>query len=54
MAVDTYLCFFCSSDIRPTEETITLPSLGILVHKDCYDRDTSMREIADDDWRVAA
>ena len=51
---DTYLCFFCASDIRATEETVTLPSLGILVHRDCYERDASARESVYDDWHVAA
>jgi hypothetical protein len=53
MAAETYLCFFCASDIRETDQTTTLPSLGILVHSDCYERDASMRD-ADDDGQIAA
>jgi hypothetical protein len=54
MAADTFLCFFCASDIRPTDDTLTMPSLGILVHKDCYERNESMKDVADDGWQSAA
>jgi hypothetical protein len=36
---ESYLCIFCSSDIRPTEQTTTVPNLGILVHTRCYERE---------------
>jgi hypothetical protein len=33
---DSYVCIFCSSDIKRSEETVTVPNLGVLVHAACY------------------
>ena len=36
---ESFVCFFCSSDIKPSEESITVPNLGVLVHTACYRRE---------------
>jgi ribosomal protein L24E len=36
---DSYICMFCSSDITPTQESMTVPNLGVLVHTACYKRE---------------
>ena len=38
---DSYVCMFCSGEIRETEATTTVPDLGILVHSSCYRRETA-------------
>ena len=35
------VCLFCSSDIRPSELTTTVPTLGVVVHTSCYEREQS-------------
>jgi hypothetical protein len=36
---DSYVCLFCSSDIKPSDQTTTVPNLGVLVHTACYHRE---------------
>ena len=36
---DSYVCMFCSSDIKPSQESMTVPDLGVLVHTACYERE---------------
>ena len=37
---NSYVCLFCSGDIRSPHETTTVPNLGVLVHSRCYRRET--------------
>ena len=41
---DPYVCLFCSSDIKRSEQTMTLPNLGLLVHTACYRREQGEEE----------
>jgi hypothetical protein len=41
---NSYVCLFCSSDIRSSHETTTVPNLGVLVHSRCYRRETENGE----------
>ena len=50
---ESYVCIFCSSDIRATEDTTTVPNLGILVHSRCYEREQAARTQADGDAAAA-
>jgi hypothetical protein len=43
---DSYVCLFCSSDIRNSDHTTTVPNLGVLVHSSCYRRDAENGESA--------
>jgi hypothetical protein len=43
---NSYVCLFCSSDIRSSDEATTVPNLGVLVHSSCYRRETG--NLADD------
>jgi hypothetical protein len=43
---ESFVCFLCSSDIKPSEETMTLPNLGVLVHTACYERERGDTEDA--------
>ena len=36
---DSYVCLFCSSDIKKSDDTTTVPNLGVLVHTSCYRRE---------------
>ena len=39
------LCWFCSQSIRPGQATITPPSLGIPVHRECFRADTGQSPV---------
>ena len=41
---DTYVCFFCSGDIKRSDDMTTVPNLGVLVHSRCYRRDAEESE----------
>jgi hypothetical protein len=41
---NSYVCLFCAGDIRSSEETTTVPNLGVLVHSSCYRRETENAE----------
>ena len=43
----SFVCFLCSSDIKRSEETMTLPNLGVLVHTACYRREEGGSEEED-------
>ena len=53
---DSYVCMFCSGEIRESEATTTVPNLGILVHSSCYRRETAndRPESSDEDTADAA
>jgi ribosomal protein L24E len=36
---DSFVCMFCSSDIKPSDDSMTVPNLGVLVHTACYKRE---------------
>ena len=50
---ESYVCIFCSSDIRAAEDTTTVPNLGILVHTRCYQQETAGRPTEDEDSAAA-
>ena len=36
---ESFVCMFCGSDITASQETTTVPNLGVLVHTECYQRE---------------
>jgi hypothetical protein len=36
---ELYVCLFCASDIKPSDDAMTVPNLGVLVHTACYRRE---------------
>jgi hypothetical protein len=38
-------CWFCSQSIHPDQATITPPSLGIPVHRECFRADTGQNPV---------
>ena len=41
---NSYVCLFCSSGIRSSDETTTVPNLGVLIHSSCYRQEASNLE----------
>jgi hypothetical protein len=51
---NSYVCLFCSGDIRSSHETTTVPNLGVLVHSSCYRRETEIGETEAEGQATAA
>ena len=50
---NSYVCLFCAGDIRSSDDTITVPNLGVLVHSRCYRKDADGQNESDEETTAA-